>query len=57
MYSTLIRSFQKLYGVEKVKLQTKLPGRLKNTNLVENLKFCIYVPILLCSPIGALIKK
>jgi hypothetical protein len=32
-------TFQKIYGVGKVKLQIKWPGRLaKNTNLVEILK-------------------
>ena len=30
--------FQKLYGLVKVKPQTKWSGRLKKTNLVENLK-------------------
>jgi hypothetical protein len=32
-------TFQKIYGLGKVKLKIKWPGRLKkNTNLVENLK-------------------
>jgi hypothetical protein len=30
--------FQKLYGLVKVKPQTKWSGRLKKTKLVENLK-------------------
>jgi hypothetical protein len=31
--------FQKIYGLGKVKLKIKCPGRLeKNTNLVENVK-------------------
>jgi hypothetical protein len=32
-------TFQKIYGLGKIKLKIKWPGRLeKNTNLVENLK-------------------